>query len=225
MSIQRLRGGLPEKPPPAKQAKRLCLWLALVATCILCLAVVGVLFSWRSNTAVYALRGPDNPLSVDEQDLPGWRAQKPLSPTVKWEEVETPPTSLPPSPPDRVVVETPPTSLPPSPPDRVVDCTLPADVWTDALLVKCWRYLEFLEALVALEEPEFWNKLKKDSSTYLNKIRDNDGTQETCEKINQDLDDWLWQHRKARSEEGGKSSENTKGYERGADKAPTEETR
>ena len=162
----------------AKKAKRRWLWWLAGAVAYLLLATVDY---------------GEHPMRVDSQYVPGWPEQT-HAPTAEEERdgdgsPETPEetrayclkllSSL---------------HLPPSPPDiPTVDCTLPAAVWTDALMAKFRMYLSCLETPAdlglqrALEGPEAW----QDFRTYRNKIRDNDGTQETCEKISQDLDDWL----------------------------------
>ena len=203
MSIQRFTGGLPEKPPPVEQetltllraagakeiqknrtAKRLCLCLAGVG------AVVGVTTYILTTVAFVPLLElkpppppdasslPDNPMSVDGQDVPGWLPQPPppkasdaVVDTKRYFYLASPLIS------GSIRMQT-------------VDCTLPAAVWTDTLKLKLGTYAEQLTQRWS-DEPDVRRELKKDFRTYQQKIRNNDGTRETCEKISQDLDDWM----------------------------------
>ena len=206
--------GSPEKPPPAAKAKRLRLWLALAAASVagvfycLALTLVGNGEESRAPNPTYAYRYDASPLTVADQDVPGWSSQ----PTAAKERVDDDPT-VEAGDPSLLSPPMPPRAPPPKGPRpdsnptwgvtprpgpiriRAVDCTLSATLWTGAMERKLSHYMQQLTGRWG-DEPKVRRELNKDFRAHQNKLSNSDGTQGTCEKISRDLDDWLrqWQH-------------------------------
>lgn len=176
------------------KAKQLRLWLACVVACIASMAV-GVW--WGAFRAAGNCPEPTLVAAADETAEPDPATEEP-----PLEQVET---QLPvPQPPPEGWAEVQQQETPPAPASshpaaaappsaQAMECMPPASTWTEALEAKLWKGFQELTVRWA-KEARVRRGIRKEYNAYQRKIRDSDGSLETCNQISADLDNWLLQH-------------------------------